>query len=243
MNKKPIILIILFITTGIIYYQLTEPKLQESQVSRIIDGDTIETSEGIIRLKGINTPEKSMPFYQEAKDYLSQQVQNKTIKLESYGTDKYNRILAHIFMPDEDGTPVPNLEGTLLRADKQNINEQILKQGLGTLYYYEPDRHYKKLKQAEEFARLNQKGLWQKSPDENCIEIIKFKTDEPESLTLQNNCNKILNITFKDDATHIYQTTIQPKSKYTKTFSHIWNTDGDSIYIRDSKGLLTFHRY
>jgi len=226
MNKKPIIIIILFITSAIFYYQLTEPKLQESQVSRIIDGDTIETSNGIIiRLIGINTPEKSQPFYQEAKTYLTQLIQNKTIQIETYGTDKYSRTLAYIFLDDK------------------NINEQILKQGLATLYYYEKDQHYKKLKQAEEFARLNQKALWQKSPDENCIEIIEFQTDEPEFLTLKNNCNKILNITFKDDATHIYQATLNPNSQFTQNFSHIWNTDGDSIYIRDKYGLLLFQRY
>jgi len=225
MNKKQTILIILFLTSGIIYYQLTEPKLEEQIVTKITDGDTIKTQTQIIRLKGINTPEKSQPFYQEATDYLYKQVQNKTIQIETYGTDKYGRTLAHIFL------------------NKKNINEQILAQGLATLYYYEPDKHYKKLKQAEEQARQNQKGLWQKSTDANCIEITEFKTNEPESLTLKNNCNKILNITYKDDATHIYKTLIQPNSQYTKNTSHIWNTDGDSIYIYDNKGLLLFHRY
>jgi len=225
MNKKHLIIFILFLTSGLAYYHLTEPKLQQQTVTKITDGDTLKTQTLIIRLKGINTPEKNQPFYQEAKDYLYQQVQNKSVKLETYGTDKYGRTLAHIFL------------------DKKNINEQILKQGLGTLYYYEKDKHYKKLKQAEEIARQNQWGLWQKSPDENCIEIIEFKTDEPESLTLKNKCNKILNITYKDDATHIYREIINPNSIFTKNTSHIWNTEGDSIYIYDQKGLLLFHRY
>ena len=226
MKPTQIIVLFLFLTSGIFYYQLTEPKLQEQTVTRIIDGDTIQTETSLtIRLKGINTPEKQMPFYQEATDYLTTLTQNKSIKIETYGTDKYGRTLAHIFLNDK------------------NINEQILKQGLGTLYYYEPDKHYKKLKQAEELARQNQWGLWQKSPDSNCIEITKFQTDEPESLTLKNNCNKILNITFKDDANHIYNTIIQPYDSYTKTTSHIWNTEGDSVYIRDEKGLLLFYRY
>ncbi len=226
MNKKQIVLTILFLTSGLFYYQLTEQKLTSSTVTKITDGDTIKTAEGqIIRLIGINTPEKNQPFYQEATDYLSQQIQNKTIQIETHGTDKYGRTLGYIFL------------------EKKNINEQILKQGLATLYYYEKDKHYKKLMKAEEQARQNQRNLWQKSPDENCIEITEFKTDEPESLILKNNCNKILNITFKDDATHIYKATINPNAQYTKTFSHIWNTDGDSIYIYDAKGLLIFHRY
>jgi len=228
MNPKPIILAILFITSGIFYYNLTDttPTLEEFQVSRIVDGDTIQTSNNqYIRLIGINTPEKSMPFYNEATNYLTKLIRNKTIQAETHGTDKYGRILAHIFLSDK------------------NINEQILQQGLGTLYYYEKDQHYEDLKQAEEFARLNNKNLWTKSPNENCIELIELRTDEPEKLTLQNKCDKIINITFKDDATHIYHETLNPNSIFTKTFSHIWNTDGDSIYIYDSEGLLIFYRY
>ncbi len=227
MNKKPIIILTLFITSAIFYYHITDStQTQTFQVSRIIDGDTIKTSSGItIRLIGINTPEKSQLFYTEAKNYLTTLIQNKTIQVETYGTDKYSRTLAYIFLDDK------------------NINEQILKQGLATLYYYEKDSHYKTLKQAEEFARLNQKGLWQKSPDENCIEITEFQTNESEKLILKNNCNKILNITFKDDATHIYQTNLNPNSIFIQNFSHIWNDEGDSIYISDQKGLLLFYRY
>ncbi len=227
MNFKPTILIILFITSGIFYYQIASSKsLQTSYVQHITDGDTIKLESGeILRLEGINTPERSKQFYKEAKQFLNKTIQNNKISIEKTGHDKYGRTLAYIFL------------------NNQNINEAILKEGLGNLYYYEKDHHYEALKKAEEFARTNQLNLWQKSPNENCIEIIEFKTDEPESLTLKNNCNIILEITYKDDANHIYQATIQPNSQYIETFSHIWNTDGDTIYIRDSNGLILFHRY
>jgi len=228
MNPKPIILIIFFIIFGISYYQISEEvtPIENSQVFRIIDGDTLDLATGQrLRLKGINTPEYSMQYYTEAKDLLQSLTQNKQIQIQDYGIDKYGRTIAHIFI------------------DEKNINAKILQEGLATLYYYEPDTYYEELKQAEEFARINQRGLWKKSPNENCIELIELKTDEPEKLILQNNCNKILDITFKDDATHIYKETLKPKSTFTKTFSHIWNNDGDSIYIRDSEGLLVFYRY
>ncbi|MBR9702101.1 hypothetical protein GOV13_04220 [Candidatus Pacearchaeota archaeon] len=228
MELKSIILIVLFVASGIFYYQLTDPtpSLETFRVSRIIDGDTLDLTTGQrVRLKGINTPEKSMPYYAEAKDYLIILMQNKTIQVQSYGTDKYGRILAHIFIDDE------------------SINREILERGFATLYYYEHDSHYEELMKAEEFARLNEKGLWEKSPDENCIELIQLKTDEPEKLIVRNKCDKELGIIFKDDATHIYRETVEPNSIFTKTFSHIWNTDGDSIYIRDDKGLLLFYRY
>jgi len=238
MQLKHIIITILFISSFIFYYQITDPTqdLQTTHVTRVIDGDTIKTNnseltriipvEGqTIRLLGINTPEKNQPYYQEAKQFLIQNIQNKTIQLESHGSDKYQRTLAYIFL------------------NNKNINTQILSNGLATLYYYDKDHHYNELKQAEEFARLNNLGIWKKSPNSNCIEITQFKTDEPESLTLKNSCNFQLNITYKDDATHTYKATINPNSQYTNNFSHIWNTDGDSIYIYDNKGLILFQRY
>ena len=228
MQTKSIILIILFATSGILYYQLTIPKIttETFQVSQIVDGDTIKLTNGqTIRLLGINTPENSMPFNKEATQFVTKLIANKSVQIETHGIGKYGRTLAYIFINDK------------------NINKEILSQGLGTLYYYELDNHYTELKQAEEFARLNQKGIWKKSPNAKCIEIIKFKTDEPELLILQNNCDQTLKITFKDDATHIYHATLNPNSQFTQNTSHIWNTDGDSIYINDDKGHLLFHRY
>ncbi len=227
MQAKHIIITILFITSLIFYYQITDPTpdLITAQATRIIDGDTLVLNDTTkVRLLGINTPESNQPYYEEAKQFLTK-LQNQTVQLESHGPDKYQRTLGYIFQ------------------DNQNINAQILSSGLATLYYYDHDSHYEELKQAEEFARLNNLGLWKKSPNAHCIQITSFSYTEPEHLTLQNTCNKILNITYKDDATHIYKAIIEPNSQYTNTFSHIWNTDGDSIYIYDNQGLLLFHRY
>ena len=228
MQAKPGLITILFLTSLTFYYNLTDPTpdATTAQVTRIIDGDTIELNDTTkIRLIGINTPESNQPLYQEAKNYLTGLTQNQTIRIESHGPDKYQRTLAHIYLQNE------------------NINAQILQQGLATLYYYEHDTHYQELKAAEEFARLNQQGLWKKSPNAHCINITSFQYTEPEHLILKNTCPFQLNITYKDDATHIYQATINPNSQYTNNFSHIWNTDGDSIYIYDTKGLLKFLRY
>jgi endonuclease YncB( thermonuclease family) len=225
---KQLILTILFLSSLIFYYQLTDPtpSLITAQVTRIIDGDTLQTQDNqTLRLLGINTPESSQPFYQEAKDYLTNLTANQTIQIESHGTDKYQRTLSYIFY------------------DSSNINAKILSNGLATLYYYDKDPHYKELYEAEKFARNNQLGIWKLSPNSACLEILEFKTTEPEILTLKNNCEIFLNITYKDDATHIYKTTLQSKQIYTQNFSHIWNDEGDSLYIYDTKGLLIFTRY
>jgi len=226
---KHLLVTTLFLTSLIFYYQITDSTpdlLITAKVIKIIDGDTLTLEDQTkLRLLGINTPEKNQPYYQEAKQFLTDLVQNKTIQIESHGPDKYQRTLAHISL------------------NNQNINAAILTNGLATLYYYDKDSHYDELKQAEEFARTNNLGLWKKSPNSHCIQITQFKTDEPELLALQNTCSHKINLSYKDDATHIYKATINPNSQYAKTFSHIWNTDGDSIYIYDEKGLILFQRY
>lgn len=224
---KKIIIAILILTSGILYYNLTleHPTTITAQVVRTIDGDTFQINDSSkIRLIGINTPEKNQPYYQEAKNFLTS-LENQTVEIETHGQDKYNRTLAYIF------------------HENQNINEALLLNGLATLYYYEKDSYYKTMKAAETYARTNQIGLWQTSPNANCITIKIFKTSEPEQLTIQNTCNYQINLTYKDDATHIYKATLEPYDLHTQTFSHIWNDDGDTLLIYDTEGLIKFQRY
>lgn len=228
MKLKSVILIFLILFSGIFYYHLTNDKshVKTSEVSRVIDGDTLVLTNGqIIRLKGINTPEKSMPYDIPAKELLIKLVNNKSIQIESHGTGKYGRTLAY------------------LSRDGKSINKEILKQGLATLFYYEKDKNYEEFKEAEKSARLNQLGLWKKSPNADCLKLISLKINEPEKLTIKNNCGKELKVFIKDDATHIYRATLKPDSVFTKKFSHIWNNDGDTLYVSDTKGLLIFYRY
>ena len=235
MRLKPIIIALLMLSSAIFYYQLTGQAIQSEsfRVTKVIDGDTVEIETGQrLRLKGINTPESQMPLSDEATTFLKNLVENKTIQIESYGTDKYGRFLSHIFIQDE------------------NVNAKILSAGFATLYYYEKDVHYETLRSAEEFARLNKLGLWKESPDANCLELLKLKYEEEptrctnnELLRIQNNCDKELQIIIKDDATHIYEETIAANSVLEKSFSCIWNDDGDTLYVSDPSGLLLFYRY
>jgi endonuclease YncB( thermonuclease family) len=236
MNSKPLILGALFLLSCVFYYQLTANAVLETNyynVTRVVDGDTVELEIGQkVRLLGINTPEKGFPYSNEATEFLSSKVLGKKIKIESYGSDKYGRILAHIFV------------------DKEHVNEEILGAGLASLYYYEKDSYYDSMKRAEEFARINEKGIWKKSKNAPCLGIVTFQYEEKtkrcsneETLTLENNCDYRLNLTIKDDATHIYKEFINSNSQITRNFSCIWNDEGDTIYISDSEGLLIFYRY
>ena len=75
--------------------------LQQNETAillRVIDGDTIETSQGTIRLLGINTPEKTMPYSNSAKEFLNLFLQkNLTLIKDREDLDKYKRKLRYIF--------------------------------------------------------------------------------------------------------------------------------------------------
>jgi endonuclease YncB( thermonuclease family) len=78
------------------------------KVIRVYDGDTITVMMGgqkqSIRLVGIDTPEKSrkkgepgQPSSQKATKFLAGMVLNKDVSIESYGKDRYGRILGVVY--------------------------------------------------------------------------------------------------------------------------------------------------
>ena len=235
MKTKTIAILLLIILSGIFYYYLTEPtgnvikEKQTAQVIRVIDGDTLETNLGKIRLLGINTPEKKQPFHDEAEEFLNNLTLNKTVELEITGKDKYDRYLAYIFI------------------DNEIINQKVLENGFANLYYYGKDQYYDQMKNSEEFARKNELGIWKKSSKSFCVSLIELDYTEEtrctnqEILILNNSCQEI-NVIIKDDANHI-ENIILPSGIYTQKFSCIFNDEGDSLYIRDSEGLILFYRY
>ena len=74
------------------------------KIIRVYDGDTITVMMGgqkqSIRLVGIDTPEKSrkknepgQPHSQKATKFLAGMVLGKQVSIESYGSDRYGRVL------------------------------------------------------------------------------------------------------------------------------------------------------
>jgi len=235
MEKKTILIWMLFLISGVFYYYLAswdESESYNEKVIRIIDGDTVVLEDGNhVRFLGINTPEKSMNNFEKAKEFLKV-TENQTVRIESYGVDKYGRILGHVFFR------------------KTHLNEEILKNGLGTLYYYEEDEYFKELKKAEEEAREKGLGIWKKSSNFGCLELIELKyieetkrCSDEEVVRIKNNCEFEIEFLLKDDATHIYERNIKGEGIYEENFSCIWNNDGDTLYVWDNDGLLIWERY
>lgn len=124
------------------------------EVLKVYDGDTIKVKGmGLIfkiRMVGIDAPEigykgqKSQPFCQQAKNYLSQKVTGKYITLKSYGLGGYSRQLAEVFIHGN------------------NINLEMIRVGLAEVYR---GRKPKSLDSAayyseEQKAKDTKRGMW-----------------------------------------------------------------------------------
>jgi len=115
-------------------------------VVSVLDGDTIEVLHNQhperIRLHGIDCPEKGQAYGTKAKQATSALVFGKEVTLQTYGTDKYKRTLADVFLPD----------GT-------NVNHELVKEGWCWWYRkYAPDNV--ELERLEQEAKDDKKGLW-----------------------------------------------------------------------------------
>lgn len=217
--------------TGKVVYEV-----ETANITRVIDGDTLETDLGKVRLLGINTPEKSRFGYEEANSFLSQ-FEGEEVELvrTKENKDKYGRLLRYVFY------------------NEKLVNEEILKLGLAHLYFYEEDDFTSKLNKAEENARNLQLGIWEKSRNNcsNCIILVELNHVDPgEYVLLKNTCNFECNLngwTIKDDATHLTKLDFSLQGKEKKKIDYegrVWNDNGDTLYLRDNKGLLVlWQRY
>ena len=227
MKGKTAVLLILMIISCIFYYSWIneDSEIITGKVVRVIDGDTVELGDfDKVRLKGLNAPESFMSSGDNSTKFLSDLVLNKTLRIDTFGRDKYDRMLGYLVLDDV------------------NVNAEILRRGLATLYYYEEDKYYEDMIVAEEFARINELGIWGKSSRENCISLVLLDFEEPERLVLKNDCGVEIEVLIKDDATHIYEETLGIGEFVLET-SHIWNDDGDSVYVYDDEGLVEFYRW
>ena len=75
----------------------------DGPVVRILDGDTIEVLHNnhaeIIRLSGIDCPEKRQAYGQKAKHAASVLAFGKDVTIQTHGLDKYRRTLGDVILP------------------------------------------------------------------------------------------------------------------------------------------------
>jgi micrococcal nuclease len=132
-----------------------EPKEGVYKVTKVIDGDTIEIETGErVRLLGIDTPELNARWGTDARKQTYQLVYGKDVRLEldHEKRDKYNRILAYVWL------------GDLL------VNEKLVKDGYARLYVFDKEakiKYFDRLKFAQDFAIEHNDGLWFYGWDKN----------------------------------------------------------------------------
>lgn len=150
MKKILLTLIVFFSSFSAISAQ--EQSLETAIVSRVIDGDTVELSDGrTVRYIGVNTPETRHPtkgqecFGQEAKVKNIELVQGKEVRLEKdvNETDRYGRLLRYVYVQD------------------QMINGQLVAEGYAFSSAYPPDVKYQQtFEDLQKVASDEKRGLW-----------------------------------------------------------------------------------
>jgi len=125
-----------------------------AKVERVSEGDTITalTSNGTklrVRLLGIDAPEvphgkkPGQPYEEEARDYLARLIGGRTIRVQTYSPDGFNRTLAMVLL------------GTV------NVNLEMVQQGLAEVYRGAPCQAYcRDLRVAELRAKRDRVGMW-----------------------------------------------------------------------------------
>ena len=125
------------------------------RVIRVYDGDTVLVDRGkdrrLVRLLGIDAPETSksrgqpgQPFSVRARRHLSDRILGRCVELDSYGDDRYGRLLAVI-----------HLEG-------ENINLEMIQHGLAEHYGGRTPEGFDRrpYQDAETAARRSARGMW-----------------------------------------------------------------------------------
>jgi micrococcal nuclease len=232
----------------------TQPTdLETATVAEVVDGDTIELTDGRrVRYIGINTPERNQPYYEDATDTNRQLVGGKEVQLEFdvETFDQYGRNLAYVWVAGA----MANLE--------------IVQRGYANAFTVPPNVRYEgQFREAERDAREAERGLWAGS--EVALKITHIEANAPGSdnenpngewIEIANQGNEPVQMqgyTLKDEANHIYtfgdfavqsgrafrlhsgQGRDTPTELYWGLVGEsVWNNDSDAAFLRDVQGNL-----
>ena len=101
----------------------------DAKVVSVHDGDTITVYDGRkqtrIRLDGIDCPENGTDFSEQAKQFTSNLVFGKQVRIKSKETDRYGRLVARVIVNGTD-VSLALVEAGLAWHYKQYSNNQIL---------------------------------------------------------------------------------------------------------------------
>ncbi|OKL40556.1 SNase-like nuclease [Pontibacter flavimaris] len=141
------------------------------KVVGVKDGDTIvllrNGEEVTVRLYGVDTPEKNQAYGQRAKQYTSDLVFGKNVRLLINNKDRYGRTV-----------------GTIILPDGRSLNEELIRNGYA--WHYKAYSKDLNLANAEVDARRFKRGLWQ---DPNPIAPWDFRKNQRTGNASANTAN------------------------------------------------------
>ena len=121
---------------------------KSAKVAKIIDGDTVLLSNGLVlRYVGITAPETGEPFEKEATEANRKLVENKTIKLiyDNYKSDKFGRLLAYTYV------------------DNLSVSEELARLGMAEVVVYQKRKPFilqEQTLKAQDQAKQKKLGIW-----------------------------------------------------------------------------------
>ncbi len=151
---KKLTLLFIFIIPFLVFLQLPAEVGGTFPCIAVMDGDSIQILAGSekkrVRLVYIDAPELKQlsltekAIGEQAQKYLSSKILHKKIKIADKGRDKYNRMLAVVYL------------------EKENINQSILAEGFGIPLFLQPISlsEKKKYQRAFQNAYHTKKGIW-----------------------------------------------------------------------------------
>lgn len=125
----------------------TQPASSESpaRVTYVADGDSLVVIRGEetfrVRLSGVDAPEKGQIMADESKSFTERLCLERDVTLKKHGTDKYDRVLAEVFV-----------NGVC-------VNRELVRAGLAWAY----DDQDVTLLRLEQEARAARLGIWMQS--------------------------------------------------------------------------------
>jgi micrococcal nuclease len=129
-------------------FALATPSQAERFTGKIVsvtDGDTIivlhDGNEEVIRLNGIDCPEKGQAYGKKAKKFTSDKALNEIISVESTEVDRDGRTLGDVYL-----------------ADGTSLNRELVHEGLAWWFFKTSEDET--LKTLEMAAREEKRGLW-----------------------------------------------------------------------------------
>ena len=254
MRKITFVFLLILTSLSFYYLVISFPSYPERLfVEKVIDGDTFVSGKYVVRLLGIDAPEKGQKCYAEAKNFLAKLIENKTVRVEydARKKDKYGRLLAYVWI------------------NSSFVNKEMILKGFAVFRNYG-----EKLKYESELSFKPTGCVAEIDTCEECIGIAYFEWDVKgddckggEVIKLKNFCSFPCNLTnwkIKDRDGNVFvfpevliNTTLyiyfdcdeqKEKSKaiyFCKKFNGceaVWDNDGDEVKILNEKGetVLTY---